>query len=186
MGKKSAANVVSEIEKSKQADVWRVLHALGIRHVGEGAARALARAFGNVAALRAASAEQIQSVDEVGPVVARSVRAFLDEPANAAMLDDMATQGVVMADAHADADAAPGPWSGLTFVITGTLAGRTRDATTAAIEQLGGKVVGSVSKKTRYVVAGAEAGSKLEKARTLGIEVLDEAQFEALIMKASD
>ena len=99
MGKKSAANVVAEIEKSKTADVWRVLHALGIRHVGEGAARALAKAFGSMAALRAASLEQIQSVNEVGPVVAKSVRAFLDEPANAAMLDDMAAQGVVMADA---------------------------------------------------------------------------------------
>jgi DNA ligase (NAD+) len=186
MGKKSATNVVSEIEKSKQADVWRVLHALGIRHVGEGAARALARAFGSVAALRAASVEQIQSVNEVGPVVARSVRAFLDEPANAAMLDDMAAQGVVMADAHADADAAPGPWAGWTFVITGTLAGKTRDEATAIIENLGGKVTGSVSKKTRYVVAGTEAGSKLDKAQALGIEVLDEAQFEALIMKASD
>lgn len=186
MGKKSAANVVAEIEKSKKAGVGRLLHALGIRHVGEGAARALARAFGSVAALRAASAEQIQSVDEVGPVVARSVRVFLDEPANAGMLDDMAAQGVVMVDAHADADAAPGPWSGLTFVITGTLSGRTRDDAMAAIERFGGKVAGSVSKKTRYVVAGAEAGSKLEKARALGIEVLDESQFEALIMKASD
>jgi DNA ligase (NAD+) len=139
-----------------------------------------------VAALRAASVEQIQSVNEVGPVVARSVRAFLDEPANAAMLDDMAAQGVVMADAHADADATPGPWAGWTFVITGTLAQRTRDEATAVIENLGGKVAGSVSKKTRYVVAGTEAGSKLDKAQALGIEVLDEGQFEALIMKASD
>jgi DNA ligase (NAD+) len=139
-----------------------------------------------VAALRAASLEQIQSVDEVGPVVARSVRAFLDEPANAAMLDDMAAQGVVMADAHANADAAPGPWAGWTFVITGTLAGKSRDEATAIIEKLGGKVTGSVSKKTRYVVAGTEAGSKLDKARALGIEVLDEAQFEALIMKSSE
>jgi DNA ligase (NAD+) len=185
MGKKSASNVVSEIDKSRKADVWRVLHALGIRHVGEGVARALAKAFGSVAALRAASLEQIQSVDEVGPVVARSVRAFLDEPANAGMLDDMAARGVVMADAHADADAAPGPWAGWTFVITGTLSGKTRDEATGVIEKLGGKVAGSVSKKTRYVVAGAEAGSKLDKAQSLGIDVLDEAQFEALIMKAS-
>lgn len=186
MGQKSAANVVAEIEKSRKAEVWRVLHALGIRHVGEGAARALARAFGSVAALRAATVERIQSVNEVGPVVARSVRAFFDEPANAAMLDDMAAQGVVMADANAAADAAPGPWSGWTFVITGTLAGRTRDEATAVIERLGGKVAGSVSKKTRFVIAGSEAGSKLEKAKTLGIEVLDEAQFETLIMKAED
>lgn len=185
MGQKSAANLVAEIEKSKTADVWRVLHGLGIRHVGEGAARALAKAFGSVAALRSATVDRIQSVDEVGPVVARSARAFFDEPANAAMLDDMASQGVVMADAHADVDAAPGPWAGWTFVITGTLAARTRDDAIAAIEQLGGKVTGSVSKKTRYVVAGADPGSKLEKAQALGIEVLNEAQFDALILKAS-
>jgi DNA ligase (NAD+) len=186
MGPKSASKLVAGIEKSKSADVWRVLHGLGIRHVGEGAARALARAFGSVAAIRAATLEQIQSVSEIGPVVARSVRMFFDEPANAAMVDDMAAQGVVMADAHADADAAPRPWAGWTFVLTGTLVSRSRDEATAEIERRGGKVSGSVSKKTRYVVAGAEAGSKLEKARTLGVTVLDEAQFEALIMSVSE
>ena len=186
MGPKSAANLVAEVDKSKTADVWRVLHGLGIRHVGEGAARALARAFGSMATLRAATVEQVQSVDEIGPVVARSVRAFLDEAPNAAMIDDMAAQGVVMADAHADADAAPRPWAGWTFVLTGTLASRTREKAAADIEQRGGKVSGSVSKKTRYVVAGADAGSKLDKARTLGVPVLDEAQFEALIMTVSE
>lgn len=186
MGQKSAANVVAEIQKSKTADVWRVLHGLGIRHVGEGAARALAKAFGTVAALRSATVEQIESVGEIGPVVARSVRAFFDEPANAAMLDDMAAHGVVMADAHADAENAPRPWTGWVFVLTGTLAGRTREEAAAAVERLGGKVSGSVSRKTRYVVAGAEAGSKLDKARTLGVEVLDEAEFEALILNAAD
>ncbi|MSO50161.1 MAG: NAD-dependent DNA ligase LigA [Acidobacteria bacterium] len=186
MGQKSAANVVAEIEKSKSADAWRVLHGLGIRHVGEGAARALARAFGSVSALRIATVEQIESVGEIGPVVARSVRAFMDEPANARMLDDMAAQGVLMADAHADADNAPRPWAGWTFVLTGTLTGRTRDSAAETIERLGGKVSGSVSKKTRYLVAGTEAGSKLDKAKTLGVEVLDEAQFEALILKAAD
>lgn len=186
MGPKSAANLAAEVEKSKTADVWRVLHGLGIRHVGEGAARALARAFGSIAALRAATVEQIQSVDEIGPVVARSVRAFLDEAPNAAMIDDMAAQGVVMVDAHADAGAAPRSWAGWTFVLTGTLAARTREDATAEIERRGGKVTGSVSRNTRYVVAGAEAGSKLEKAQALGIPVLDEAQFEALIMGVSE
>ena len=186
MGPKSAANLVAEVEKSKTADVWRVLHALGIRHVGEGAARALARAFGSMAALRAATVEQIQSVDEIGPVVARSVRAFLDEAPNAAMIDDMAAQGVVMVDAHADADALPRPWAGWTFVLTGTLTSRTREKATADIERRGGKVSGSVSTKTRYVVAGADAGSKLAKAQALGVPVLDEAQFEALIMSVSE
>ncbi|MCR4374573.1 MAG: NAD-dependent DNA ligase LigA [Acidobacteria bacterium] len=186
MGPKSAANLVAEVDKSKTVDVWRVLHGLGIRHVGEGAARALARAFGTMAALRAATVEQIQSVDEIGPVVARSVRAFLDEAPNAAMIDDMAAQGVVMVDVHADAGAAPGPWAGWTFVLTGTLASRTREEAAADIERRGGKVSGSVSRKTRYVVAGADAGSKLDRARTLGVPVLDEAQFEALIMTVSE
>jgi DNA ligase (NAD+) len=185
MGKKSAANAIGEIERSKSNEVWRVLHGLGIRHVGEGAARALARAFGSVAALRAATVEQVESVDEIGPVVARSVRTFFDAPANAEVIDAMAALGVVMADARAAADAAPGPWAGWTFVLTGTLAHHTREDAATQIEQLGGKVSGSVSKKTRFVVAGADAGSKLDKARTLGVPVLDEAQFEALIMEAS-
>ncbi len=185
MGTKSATRLVAEINKSRTADVWRVLHGLGIRHVGEGAARALARAFGSVASIRAASVEQIQSVDEIGPVVARSVRAFFDEPANGSMLEQMVSSGVVMADAHADADASPKPWAGWTFVLTGTLSGRTREEAAGVIETLGGKVLSAVSKKTRYVVAGAEAGSKLDKAKTLGVRILDEAQFEALIMNAS-
>ena len=186
MGAKSAAKLLSEISASKAASVWRVLHGLGIRHVGEGAARALARAFGSVAALRAATVGQIESVDDIGPVVARSVRSFFDASANAAMLDDMAAEGVVMADAQADAAGAPGPWAGWTFVITGTLAHRTRDEAKDVIQHLGGKVAGSVSRTTRYVVAGAEAGSKLDKARALGVHVLDEEEFESLIMRASD
>lgn len=182
MGPKSAANLVAAIDASRTAALWRVLHGIGIRHVGEGVAKALARAFGSMAALRAAPAEQIEAVPDVGTVVARSVRAFLDDPRNQTVLDAMATQGVQMADAHGgDADTLRA-FTGKTFVLTGTLDSMTRDEAAATIEALGGKVSSSVSKKTTYVVAGAEAGSKLEKAQALGVTVLDEGQFQALIM----
>ncbi len=185
MGPKSAANLVTEIDKSRTAELWRVLHGVGIRHVGEGVARALARAFGSMRALRAASVEQIEAVPEVGPIVARSVRAFLDEARNGVVLDAMAAAGVRMEDPDGGDAATLRPWTGLTFVLTGTLASMTRDEAAAQIEALGGKVSSSVSRKTRYVVAGDEAGSKLETARSLGVEVLDEARFQALIMKAT-
>lgn len=182
MGPKSAANLVAAIDASRRAPLWRVLHGIGIRHVGEGVAKALARAFGSMTTLRAATVEQIEAVPDVGGVVARSVRAFLDDPRNQAVLDAMAAQGVQMADAHGgDADTLRA-FTGKTFVLTGTLASMTRDEAAARIEALGGKVSSSVSKKTTYVVAGAEAGSKLEKAQALGVTVLDEAQFQALIM----
>jgi len=186
MGQKSTANLIEEIDKSRRADVWRVLHGLGIRHVGEGAARALARTFGSVAVLRTATVEQLESVGDIGPTVAQSVKAFFATPGNADMIDAMAYFGVQMADAHADNTAMPKPWAGWTFVLTGTLASRTREQAAESIERLGGKVSASVSKKTRYVVAGEDAGSKLEKARTLGVPVLSEAEFETLIMQASD
>jgi DNA ligase (NAD+) len=185
MGPKSAANVLAEIDKSRHADIWRLLHGLGIRHVGEGGARALARAFHSVAALRAATREALETVEDVGPVMAQSVRAFLDEPQNAALLDRLAAAGVRMADAVPDsAQAAPRPLAGQTFVLTGALESMSREAAAEAIERLGGKVGSSVSRKTTAVVVGAEAGSKLEKARTLGVRELDERQFLALIMRS--
>ena len=182
MGPKSAANLVAAIDASRTAALWRALHGIGIRHVGEGVAKALARAFGSMAALRAAPVEQIEAVPDVGAVVARSVRAFLDDPRNQGVLDAMVAQGVQMADAQGgDADTLRA-FTGKTFVLTGTLTSMTRDEAAATIEALGGKVSSSVSKKTTYVVAGAEAGSKLEKAKALGVAVLDEGQFQALIM----
>lgn len=184
MGPKSAANLVAEIDKSRTAELWRVLHAVGIRHVGEGVAKALARAFGSMRALRGATIEQIVAVPDVGEVVARSVRAFLDDPHSQAVLDDMQARGVRMEDAHGgDADTLRA-LTGKTFVLTGTLPTLTREQATEQIEALGGKVSSSVSKKTSYVVAGDEAGSKLDKAKALGVPVLDEAQFLALIMDA--
>lgn len=184
MGPLSAANLLKEIDKSRGVELWRLLHGLGIRHVGEGGARALASAFGSIERLRRTSVDELQAVPDVGGVVARSVRTFLDEPANVILLDDLAAAGVRMAD-----ETLPGtarlhrPLAGKTFVLTGTLPGMTREDASDAIVGLGGKVSGSVSRKTSYVVVGADPGSKAAKARELGIPELDEAGLRALIME---
>ena len=184
MGQKSAANLIDEIDRSRTADLWRLLHGLGIRHVGEGGARALAQAFGSMDAIRQASMGALEAVPDVGPVVARSVRSFLDEARNARLINRLAEAGVRMQDDPASrAGVAPRPLLGETYVLTGTLDAMTREAATEALEALGAKVAGSVSRKTTAVIAGREAGSKLEKARTLGVRVLDEAALLALIMK---
>jgi DNA ligase (NAD+) len=184
MGQKSAANLLDEIAKSRSADLWRVLHGIGIRHVGEGGAKALARAFGAIGPLRRASVEAIEAVEDVGPVVARSVRSFLDEPRNAAMLDRLATAGVKM-ESHAPAASleATLPLAGQTYVITGTLESMSREAAAEEIVRLGGRVSASVSRKTTGLVVGKDAGAKLDKARALGVRELDEAAFLTLIMK---
>jgi DNA ligase (NAD+) len=185
MGPKSATNLVAEIEQSKSAEIWRLLHGIGIRHVGEGGARALAKAFHTLPRLRQASVGELQAVPDVGDVVARSVRTFLDEPRNGELLDRLAAAGVRTEDEMPpEGPPARQPLAGQVFVLTGTLAGMTRDAAAAEIEQRGGRVSGSVSRKTTWVVVGEEAGTKLEKARALGISELDEAAFRALIMKS--
>lgn len=184
-GEKNAAKVISEIEKSKSIGLARVLFAIGIRHVGEGGAAALAKGFGSIEALRAASREALEAVNDVGPVVASAVRAFLDEPGNLAVIERLQAAGVEMTAQNVTAEFASQPFAGQTFVLTGTLTGWTRDEASDLITARGGKVAGSVSKKTTYVVAGAEAGSKLDKAQALGVTVLDEAAFQALIMKSS-
>ncbi len=187
MGKKSAANLVTEIDKSRQAELWRLLHGVGIRHVGEGGARALAKTFRSMDALQQASVEALATVPDVGDVVARSVRAFLDEPRNVALFDKMRAAGVRMVDdTPAEAPAGPGPLTGKTYVITGTLESMSREAATAELEALGAKVAGSISRKTSGLIAGHEAGSKLDKARAAGVPVLDEAAFLALIMNRRD
>ncbi|HKY22667.1 MAG TPA: NAD-dependent DNA ligase LigA [Vicinamibacterales bacterium] len=180
LGKKSAANLISQIERSKARDFWRLIFGLGIRHVGERGAQALAGAFGTMDALLAASKEQLQAVPDIGGVVAASVREYLDQPANRALIDELAAAGLKM-DAPLTAAGVPGPLSGKTFVLTGTLPSLSRDEATEAIQSRGGKVAGSVSKKTSYVVAGADPGSKLAKAETLGVAVLDEAAFRQLV-----
>jgi DNA ligase (NAD+) len=183
MGPLSAANLIREIDQSRSAALWRLLHGLGIRHVGEGGARALATAFGSIDRLRQASVDELQAVPDIGEVVARSVRSFLDEPTNAWLLDALAAAGVRMVDEpSAGGGRVHQPLAGKTFVLTGTLEGMTREAATESIVNLGGKVSGSVSGKTSFVVVGTDPGSKAEKARALGIPELDEAGLRALIM----
>jgi DNA ligase (NAD+) len=182
MGKKSASNLLSEIDRSKTNDVWRLINGLGIRHVGERGAQVLVEHFGSVAALATASLEDLRQAREVGPVLAASVRQWFDEPSNRRLLERLAAAGVrVEAPARVKTDG-PQPLEGLTFVITGTLDAMSRDEAQRRIEDLGGKVTGSVSKKTNYLVAGADAGSKLEKARALGVTTLDEPAFLKLIV----
>jgi DNA ligase (NAD+) len=183
MGATSAANLMAEIGRSRGAELWRLLHALGIRHVGEAGGQALARAFGSIAALRDASVEALEAVPDVGPVVARSVRAFLDEPRNAALLDRLEDLGVrPVAEPAAPAARSDG-LAGQTFVITGTLDAMSREAAAEAIKTRGGKVTSAVSRKTTWIVVGRDAGTKLDKARELGVQELDEAAFLTHIME---
>ena len=180
---KVGVNVVDQIERSKQNDLSRLIYALGIRHVGEKAAATLARYFRTMERVMEAPAEALQSVPEIGPVVAASVRAFADEPRNRQLIVRLAKAGVNMISRAPEPSHDPGPLAGKVFVLTGTLAAMSREEATEALERLGARVAGSVSKKTSYVVAGSDAGSKLEKARQLGVETLDEDAFLKLIIK---
>jgi len=181
---KVGRNVVEQIARSKSNDVARLIYALGIRHIGEKAATTLARHLRSMDAIINASVETLQEVPEIGPVVAESVKMFADEPRNRTLIEKLAAAGVNMTTSLPEPSvAAVGPLEGKTYVITGTLEAMSREQATAALEQLGAKVSGSVSKKTTALIAGADAGSKLEKAQKLGVEVLDEAAFLTLIMK---
>ncbi|MGE3956281.1 MAG: NAD-dependent DNA ligase LigA [Vicinamibacterales bacterium] len=180
---KVGRNIVEQIDRSRRNDLARLIYGLGIRHVGEKAASTLARYFRTMDRLLDAPIEMLQTVPEIGPVVAQSVRDFADEPRNRALVARLAAAGVNMDSQAAEVSDEPGPLSGKTFVLTGTLASMTRDEAQAALETLGAKVAGSVSRKTSCLVAGADAGSKLEKARQLGVETLDEQAFVALIMR---
>ena len=176
----SAQNVLEAIEKSKQTTLPRFLFGLGIRHVGEATAKELARHFGNLDAIMDASVEQLLEVNDIGPIVAKSLRTFFDQPHNREVVELLRACGVTWPEGPA-APVAPQPLSGKTFVITGTLPSLSRDEAKNLIEAAGGKVAGSVSKKTTFVVAGTEAGSKLDKALTLGVPVLDEAGLKELL-----
>ena len=162
--------------------MWRLINGLGIRHVGERGAQVLVDHFGSVAAIAAASLEEMQQVREVGPVLAASVRQWFDEPANRRLVERLTAAGVRVEAPARKKPEGPQPLAGLTFVITGTLDAMSRDEAQRRIEELGGKVTSSVSKKTNYLVTGADAGSKLEKARALGVATLDEPAFLTLIM----
>ncbi len=180
---KVGANLVAEIDRSRERELWRLIHGLGIRHVGERAADLLARGFGSLDALGAADMDALQRVPEIGPVVAASVRQWFDDERNRALVVRLTEAGVrTAATAEELAPPAGGPLTGKTFVLTGTLEGLTREQASEAIERLGGKVTGSVSRKTSYVVVGADPGSKADTARQLGVETLDEAALQRLIM----
>jgi DNA ligase (NAD+) len=180
MGEKSAAKLVQAIQRSRDTTLPRFLFALGIRDVGEATALALAQHFGKLERLVSASADEIEQVPDVGPVVAAHVAAFFASAEHRKVIERLREQGVHWPDVERPRAEAQ-PFVGVTFVITGTLDSMSREAAQEALVALGAKVSGSVSKKTRYVVAGADAGSKLKKAAELGVAVLDEKQFLRLL-----
>ncbi len=180
MADKSAGNLVQALEKSKDTTLARFLYALGVRHVGESTAKALARHFGSLDRILQASNEELLEVEDIGPVVAQSIRTFFDQDHNREVVQALRAAGVRWPE-HEAAERVPKALAGKTFVLTGTLPTLTREEATELLEAAGAKVAGSVSRKTDYVVAGDEAGSKLEKARALGVAVLDEAGLRALV-----
>jgi DNA ligase (NAD+) len=179
---KSARALIAEIEGSKRAGLARVLMGLGIRFVGERTAELLAQEFGSMDALAAATGEELERVEEVGPRISQAILEFFAQPANRALIQSLKDAGV---DMTAERKQRSAQLEGLTFVLTGTLPTLTRDEAKAKIEAAGGKTAGSVSKKTSYVVAGEEAGSKLDKARELKVPVIDEAGLLALLKHGS-
>jgi DNA ligase (NAD+) len=181
MGEKSAQNLLAALDRSRSTTLARFVYSLGIRNVGEATARDLARHFGALDRLLAADVAALEEVPDVGPVVARSIHDFFAEPHNRHVVDELRALGVQWAESPGTPAKAAGTLAGKTFVLTGALPGMTRDEARERIEAAGGKVSGSVSKKTDYVVAGAEAGSKLERAEALGIPVLEEEDLKRLL-----
>ena len=180
MADKSANNLLQAIENSKQTTLPRFVFGLGIRHVGEATAKELARHFGKLDAIMDATEEELLSVNDVGPIVAKSLRTFFDQPHNREVVEQLRACGVTWQEGE-PAAVVPKPLTGKTFVITGTLPTLSRDQAKDMLEAAGAKVAGSVSKKTDYLLAGADAGSKLEKARELGVTVIDEAMLGDLL-----
>ena len=184
MADKSAHNIMAALEKSKNTTLPRFLFGLGIRHVGEATAKELARHFGKLDTIMDASVEQLLEVADVGPIVAQSLRTFFDQPHNREVVEQLRACGLTWEEGE-PAARTPQPLSGKTFVITGTLPTLSRDAAKDLLEAAGAKVAGSVSKKTDYLLAGTEAGSKLDKARELGVVVIDEAQMQMLLLDST-
>jgi DNA ligase (NAD+) len=178
MGDKSAQNVLDEIEASKKLPLERVIYGLGIRFVGERTAQFLAEYFGAMDALMKASEEELQEVNEVGPRIAQSIVEFFQEPKNRALVKQLQDLGLRLTGTRKERGT---KLAGKTFVLTGTLAHFTRDEAKKLIEHAGGRVSGSVSKKTDFVVAGADAGSKLDKAEELGVKVIGEKGMQDLL-----
>lgn len=184
MGEKSVDKVLKGIERSKEQPLWRLLTGLNIRHVGTSNARILAERFGSLGQLQEQSAESLAAVNEIGPVIAESVYEFLHSEFGATLVNQLADLGLNLGTAKQvspEEEGAELPWAGKTFVLTGTLETFTRQQAEEEIRVRGGKASGSVSKKTSFVVAGAEAGSKLEKAEKLGISILTEADFTQML-----
>jgi DNA ligase (NAD+) len=180
LGTKSVDNLLAEIENSRKLPLDRVILGLGIGQVGARTAELLAEHFGSMDEIMQASAEQLQEVQDIGPSVSASIREFFDEPHNRELVKRLESYGLTLKGAKKVRGTA---LAGKTFVLTGTLPNYSRDQAKKMIEDAGGKVTGSVSKKTDYVVAGADAGSKLDKARELGVKVIDEAEMVELVKK---
>lgn len=177
MGEKSARNFVEGVAASKSRDLWRMLFGLGILHIGTGSAKSLGRSFATLDDILAATEEQLKEADDVGEVIVKSIEQWRNEPKNRDLIERLRAAGLNFKSELYQAAPPSGPFTGKTFVLTGTLPTLSREAASAKIEALGGKTSGSVSKKTDYVLAGEEAGSKLEKAQKLGVKIIDEAEF---------
>jgi DNA ligase (NAD+) len=181
MGPKSAENLAKEIEAGRSLDFWRLLFGIGIRHVGERTAQILAKHFGSIERLEAASKEELEQVHEIGPKLAESIWQFLRQPENRALIERLRAAGLPMKAAGVEEPGLAQVFAGKTFVLTGTLDSMSREEASARIAERGGRVSSSVSKKTDFVVAGKDAGSKLEKARGLNLQILDEHQFIGML-----
>jgi len=181
MGPKSAENLIKEIDASRSLDFWRFLFGIGVRHVGERTAQILAKHFGSIERLEQASQEELEQVHEIGPKLAESIHQFFRQPENRALIERLRGAGLPMASDTVEQPKAAQVFAGKTFVLTGTLDTMTREEAAGLIAERGGRVSSSVSKKTGFVVAGRDAGSKLEKARDLGVHILDEQQFRAML-----
>jgi DNA ligase (NAD+) len=182
MAKKSASNVLGQIEDSKARDLWHLIYGLGIRHVGERTAGILARQFGSLDRLATATVEELDDVHEIGLTMAQSIHDWFADAGNRELCERLKKAGVrTELEAQPTAEPASDQFAGKVFVLTGTLPGMSRDEARELIEANGGRVTGSVSKKTDYVLAGADPGSKIDKASQLGVRVIDEAEFKKML-----
>jgi DNA ligase (NAD+) len=181
MGPKSAENLVKEIDASRSLEFWRLLFGIGIRHVGERTAQILARHFRSIDRLENASREELEQVHEIGPKLAESIYQFLRQPENRGLIERLRNEGLPMKSDTVEEPQRAQVFAGKTFVLTGTLDTMTREEATALIAERGGRVTSSVSKKTDFVLAGSDAGSKLQKAQDLGVRILDEREFSAML-----
>jgi DNA ligase (NAD+) len=181
MGEKSAENLLAAIERSKDTTLARFLYGLGIREVGEATARSLAAHYGKLTSIMKADEESLQTVQDVGPIVASRIHSFFAEKHNQKVVKGLIDSGLTWKETKASPKAADGPLSGKIFVLTGTMSNMTRDEAKDKIQAAGGKVTGSVSKKTNFVVYGDNAGSKLTKAQKLGIETIDEDALQKIL-----